>query len=148
MSGSMLSVGLDPALVSRSASSRAAFPDMDAETIRAGVAASRATLQRHGFRTDVCLLDYGATAESVYRAALEATSYDVVMIGGGVRMDPALTHLFEVLVNVTRELAPQAVLVFNTGPATTADAVLRWLPERVPLADALATPEGGAGSGV
>jgi hypothetical protein len=133
----VLSVGLDPALVSASASSRAAFPDVDAETIRAGVAANQAALQRHGFRTDVCLIDYGATAESVYRAALEGTSYDVVMIGAGVRMDPALTHLFEVLVNVTREVAPQAVLVFNTSPTTTADAVLRWVPEQAPLADAL-----------
>lgn len=141
MSRSMLSVGLDPALVSRSASSRAAFPDEDAETIRTGIAASRATLARHGFRTDVCLVDYGATAESVYRAALEGTYYDIVMIGGGVRMDPTLTHLFEVLVNVTRELAPQAVLVFNTGPATTAEAVLRWLPEPVPLADGLGRPD-------
>lgn len=138
MSRSVLSVGLDPALVSGSASSRAAFPGVDAETIRAGVAASRATLQRHGFRTDVCLVDYGATAESVYRAALEGTSFDVVMIGAGVRMDPALTHLFEMLVNVTRESAPQAVLVFNTGPATAAEAVMRWLPERAPLKDARA----------
>ncbi len=141
MSRSVLSVGLDPALVSTSPSSRAAFPGVDAETIRAGVAASQATLQRHGFRTDVCLVDYGATAESVYRDALEGSSYDVVMIGAGVRMDPALTHLFEVLVNVTRELAPRAVLVFNTGPTTTAEAVLRWFPERVPLTNALALDE-------
>jgi hypothetical protein len=138
VSRSMLSVGLDPALVSASASSRAAFPDMDADTIRAGVAASQAELQRHGFRTAVCLVDYGATAESVYRAALEGQSYDVVMIGAGVRMDPALTHLFEMLVNVTRELLPRAVLVFNTGPTTTAEAVLRWFPQRVPLTDTLA----------
>ena len=139
VSRSMLSVGLDPALVSsRSASSRAAFPDEDDDTIRTGIAASQAELHRHGFRTDVCPIDFGATAESVYRAALEAEPYDAVVIGAGVRMDPALTHLFEMLVNVTRELAPQAVLVFNTAPTTTAEAVLRWLPERVPLVDALA----------
>lgn len=137
MSKSVLTVGLDPALVSGSASSRAAFPDVDAETIRAGVAASQARLHEHGFRTDVCLVDYGATAESVYRAALAATPYDVIVIGGGVRLDPALTHLLEVLVHVTRQVAPRAALVFNTSPASTADAVLRWLPERTPLGDAL-----------
>jgi hypothetical protein len=138
MSKSVLTVGLDPALVSASGSTRAAFPDVDAETIRAGVAASQAKLHENGFATDVCLVDYGATAESVYRAALAAKSYDVVVIGGGVRLDPALTHLLEVLVHITREMAPEAVLAFNTSPASTADAVLRWLPERAPLADALA----------
>ena len=48
----------------------------------------------------------------------------------------ALTHLLEVIVNLTHELVPQAVIVFNTGPATTTDAVGRWCPERIPLVDA------------
>ena len=137
MSPTVLSVGLDPALVDASPTSRAAFPDVDAETVRAGLAASQEALQRLGVRTATCLVDYGATAEEVYRTTLRASSYDYVMIGAGVRMDPALTHLLEMLVNVTRELAPHAVLVFNTGPATTAEAVRRWFPAPTPLTDAL-----------
>jgi hypothetical protein len=136
----LLSVGLDPGLVTASPSSRAAFPDMDAERIRVGVSASREALQRVGFQTDTCFIDYGATAEVVYRDTLRASSYDYVMIGAGVRMDPALTHLFEMLVNVTRELSPGATMVFNTGPTTTAEAVCRWFPEATPLTDILATP--------
>lgn len=132
MSPTVLSVGLDPALVDASSTSRAAFPEMDAATVRAGLAASEEELKHLGFRSDMCLLDYGATAEEVYRAALSASSYDYVMIGAGVRLDRALTHLFEMLVNVTRELAPQAVLVFNTGPGTTAEAVRRWFPAPTP----------------
>ncbi|MCD2193161.1 hypothetical protein LQ327_07150 [Actinomycetospora endophytica] len=137
MSRSVLTVGLDPALVSAGASSKAAFPGMDAERIEAGIAANRARLQELGFRADVCYLDYGATAEDVFRAALRESSYDFVTIGAGVRMDPVLTHLLEMLVNVTHELAPDAVIVFNTGPGTTAEAVERWFPSPTPLVDAL-----------
>ncbi|MBY8886679.1 hypothetical protein K7472_17665 [Streptomyces sp. PTM05] len=133
MSPSMLTVGLDPALVDDAASSRAAFPEIDAEAVRAGVAAERARLEERGFTVDVCLLDYGRTAEAVYRAALSGKDYDIVMIGAGVRLDPALTPLFEVLVDTTRELAPGAKLCFNVSPTTTAEAVRRWWPERKPL---------------
>lgn len=133
MSPSMLTVGLDPALVDDAPSSRAAFPEIDAEAVRAGVAAGRARLEELGFTVDVCLLDYGRTAEAVYRAALSGKDYDFVMIGAGVRLDPELTPLFEVLVETTRELAPRAKLCFNVGPSTTAEAVQRWWPERKPL---------------
>ncbi|MGA6160711.1 hypothetical protein ACPEIC_46235 [Stenotrophomonas sp. NPDC087984] len=133
MSPSMLTVGLDPALVDDSASSRAAFPELDAEVVRAGVAAERARLAELGFTVDVCLLDYGRTAEAVYRAALSGKDYDIVVIGAGVRLDPVLTPLFEVLVSITHELAPGAKLCFNVSPSTTVEAVQRWWPERRPL---------------
>ncbi|ASQ93578.1 hypothetical protein [Streptomyces sp. 11-1-2] len=133
MSPSILTVGLDPALVDDSASSRAAFPELDAEVVRAGVAAERARLAELGFTVDVCLLDYGRTAEAVYRAALSGKDYDIVVIGAGVRLDPVLTPLFEVLVGITHELAPGAKLCFNVSPSTTVEAVQRWWPERGPL---------------
>lgn len=133
MSPSILTVGLDPALVDDSASSRAAFPELDAEVVRAGVAAERARLAELGFTVDVCLLDYGRTAEAVYRAALSGKDYDIVVIGAGVRLDPVLTPLFEVLVGITHELAPGAKLCFNVSPSTTVEAVQRWWPERKPL---------------
>ncbi|MEU5736363.1 hypothetical protein ABZ797_47480 [Streptomyces antimycoticus] len=133
MSPSMLTVGLDPALVDDAPSSRAAFPELDAEAVRAGVAAERARLAELGITVDVCLLDYGRTAEAVYRAALSRKDYDIVMIGAGVRLDPALTPLFEALVGITHELAPGAKLCFNVSPSTTVEAVQRWWPERKPL---------------
>ncbi|WP_225848574.1 hypothetical protein [Streptomyces sp. HPF1205] len=133
MNKSMLTVGLDPALVDDAPSSRAAFPEMDAEAVRAGVAAGKARLEELGFTVDVCLLDYGRTAEAVYRAALAARDYDFVVIGAGVRLDPALTPLLEVLVNATHELAPKAKICFNVSPTTTVKAVQRWWPEHTPL---------------
>lgn len=133
-SASVLTVGLDPVLVEDAASSRAAFPDLDVDVVRAGVAAERARLRELGFTVDLCLLDYGRTAEAVYRAALSAKDYDLVVIGAGIRLDPALTPLLEVLVDATRELAPAAKLCFNVSPTTTVEAVQRWWPDRKPLA--------------
>ncbi|MEV6726593.1 hypothetical protein AB0M94_37365 [Streptomyces xanthochromogenes] len=134
VSASVLTIGLDPVLVQDAASSRVAFPDLDLDVVRAEVAAERARLQELGFSVDLCLLDYGRTAEAVYRAALSVKDYDLVVIGAGIRLDPALTPLLEVLVDVTRELAPAAKLCFNVSPTTTVEAVQRWWPDRKPLA--------------
>jgi hypothetical protein len=35
--------------------------------------------------------------------------------------------LFEKLVNLIRQHAPQAAILFNTSPADTVEAALRWL---------------------
>lgn len=132
MSPSLLTVGLDPALVDDAPSTRAAFPEIDAETVRVGVAAERVRMEELGFAVDLCLLDYGRTAEAVYRAVLSEKDYDLVVIGAGIRLDPVLTPLFEILVDATRELAPGARLCFNVSPWTTVEAVQRWWPERKP----------------
>jgi hypothetical protein len=49
------------------------------------------------------------------------------MIGAGIRTIPSNFILFEKLINVVHEHAPQAKLCFNTKPSDTADAVQRWL---------------------
>jgi hypothetical protein len=49
------------------------------------------------------------------------------MIGAGVRANPSNLLLFEKLINVVHEHAPQAKICFNTVPSDTADAVKRWL---------------------
>lgn len=134
MDRAVLAIGIDPAQVARHAPETAASaPTVDAESIRAGAAASGARLRELGFDVDVCFTDYGTTAETVVRERLAGRSYDFVMIGVGLRTDHALTHLFEVLVNATRELQPGAVLVFNTDPASTAAAVERWFPRPTPV---------------
>ncbi|WP_175647761.1 hypothetical protein [Streptomyces cyaneochromogenes] len=51
------------------------------------------------------------------------------MIGGGVRMLPENTLLFERLVNVLTEEAPGIRLCFNTTPEDTVEALRRWIKE-------------------
>ena len=50
---------------------------------------------------------------------------DVVVIGGGVRFDPAQTPMLEALVNVVIEAAPGVRIAFNTSPTDTAEAITR-----------------------
>ena len=53
---------------------------------------------------------------------------DGVVIGNGYRSFGDRTVEFEQLVNIAREYAPTAKLLFNTTPADTVDAVKRWFP--------------------
>ena len=53
--------------------------------------------------------------------------FKCVLIGAGVRAVPSNLLLFETLINVVHEHAPQAKLCFNTLPSDTAAAVQRWL---------------------
>lgn len=49
------------------------------------------------------------------------------MVGGGVRMMPENTLLFERLLNVLTEAAPGIRLCFNTAPENTVEALRRWI---------------------
>ena len=49
------------------------------------------------------------------------------MIGAGVRANPSNFILFEKLVNVVHEHAPQAKICFNQMPADIGQAVQRWI---------------------
>jgi hypothetical protein len=75
----------------------------------------------------MCLTDFGETAEAVVRGQLKQKLFDCVLIGAGIRMMPSQFLLFEKLVNVVHEHAPQAKLCFNTKPSDMAEAVRRWL---------------------
>lgn len=127
MAKSVLIVGLEPTLVDFSDPAMAAFPDLDAQKIRAGLEADKATLQALGYDAELCLTDTGDTAAEVLKARLAGKKYDGVLIGAGVRTIPRNFMLFEQLINVAHEHAPGAKLCFNTRPDDTAEAVKRWV---------------------
>jgi NADPH:quinone reductase-like Zn-dependent oxidoreductase len=118
----ILLIGIEPTLVGFSS-----MPDLDAAKVSQGLRAQEQRLRDLGFDAAWCLTDLGATAEEVVRAALAAKPYDVVLIGAGIRVMPANFSLFERLINIVHEGAPQAKICFNTGPGDTQKAVLRWI---------------------
>lgn len=122
---SVLVIGLDPALIDFSQPGYA--PGMDATKVLTGLQASEDELTRLGYRVQMCLTDFGETAEAVVQRQLKQTRFDCILIGAGVRTNPSNFMLFEKLVNVVHEHAPQARLCFNTLPNDTAAAVQRWL---------------------
>jgi hypothetical protein len=84
-------------------------------------------LSRLGYDVQMCLTDFGETAEAVVRSQLKQKRFDCVLIGAGIRTIPSNFLLFEKLVNVVHEYAPHARISFNTKPSDTAEAVRRSL---------------------
>ncbi|HEX3100563.1 MAG TPA: hypothetical protein VHQ01_02165 [Pyrinomonadaceae bacterium] len=122
---SVLVVGLDPTLIDFSDPGYP--PGMSAEKVFAGIKSSEELLTGLGYNVQTCLTDFGETAEKVVLRDLEQKPWDCVMIGAGVRLNPSNFILFEKLVNVVHEHAPQAKICFNQLPADIGEAVKRWI---------------------
>ncbi|MGC9993979.1 MAG: hypothetical protein ABSE79_01555 [Terriglobia bacterium] len=122
---SVLVVGLDPTLIDFSQPGYA--PGMNTTKVLAGLKSSEDELTRLGYSVQTCLTDFGETAEAVVQNQLKQKRFDCVLIGAGVRTNPSNFILFEKLINVVHEHAPQAKLCFNRLPSDTAEAVKRWL---------------------
>ena len=117
----VLLIGLDPALVDFSRSTRTA------EQVTAAGGAAAETLRSSGCDVHSCLVDLGDTAEVVVRQALALNTFDCILIGAGIRALPQHTALFERIINAVHQDAPSAKLCFNTNPGDTVEAVLRWV---------------------
>ena len=122
---SVLVIGLDPTLIDFSQPGYA--PGMDATKVFAGLKSSEKELTGLGYSVQMCLTDFGETAQAVVQGHLEQRRFDCVLIGAGVRANPSNLLLFEKLINVVHEHAPRAKICFNTLPSDTAAAVQRWL---------------------
>ena len=122
---SVLMIGLDPTLIDFSQPDYAV--GIDATKVLAGLKSCKDELTRLGYSVQMCLTDFGETAEAVVQSQLEQKRFDCILIGAGVRTNPSNLMLFEKLINVVHEHAPQARLCFNTMPSDTAAAVKRWL---------------------
>jgi hypothetical protein len=125
MTQSILIIGEDPALVDFSAPG--VPPDMDAEKVMQGLNGSRDRLERSGHHVRILLTRDSKTVEAQVSAALREHSYDVIVIGAGLRTLPPMADQFERLMNVLHEQAPQAKLAFNNRPNDSDKAALRWL---------------------
>ena len=126
MTASILLVGQDPDTVDFTAPG--IIPGMTADKVRAGVEASRAALEGLGHGCDALYIQPDpAVAEAEMTAALAEASYDVVVIGAGIRNPPANLVLLETVLNTLHRAAPKARIAFNTRPDDTDAAALRWL---------------------
>ncbi|WP_031486293.1 hypothetical protein [Streptomyces bicolor] len=120
----VLSIGLHPSALDYSW-----MPDgVDESVLTARIGAANAALRDAGFDAVPCLIDNSPdSAEATVREQLRQQTFGLAMIGGGVRMLPENTLLFERLVNVLTEEAPGIRLCFNTSPEDTVEALRRWI---------------------
>jgi hypothetical protein len=122
---SVLVIGLDPSLIDFSQPGY--MPGMTAGKVLAGLRSCEEELTGLGYSVEMCMTDFGETAEAVVERHLGQRPFACVLIGAGVRANPSNFLLFEKLINVVHAHAPQAKICFNTMPSDTAAAVKRWL---------------------
>src|SRR6201984_2977683 len=100
-------------------------PKPVADAIEIGMAA----LADRGFHAEACLLglDGSDDVEARVTDALQARSWDCVVVGGGIRHPEEQLELFESIINLIHRNAPQAAIAFNHTPHDLADAAARSL---------------------
>jgi hypothetical protein len=121
----VLSIGLHPSAPDYSRM----LDGFDNEAIlTARIEAGIAALREAGFDAVPCLIDTSwDRAEATVRELLQEHAFGLAVIGGGIRMVPENTVLFERLVNLLTEEAPGIRLCFNTSPENTVEALKRWI---------------------
>ena len=107
---------------------KAAPGGLTKEKIMAMLAQQNEELRTHGIAPTMLLLD--PTNPRDDNAAkvtheLGKNAYDVVSIGAGVRTFPEHFLLFECLVNVVHQHAPNARIAFDTAPDDKVQSILR-----------------------
>ena len=123
----VLGIGLDPYTIDFD-SDFFRGKRLNADMIAGGIKADEARIRGMGHDFEWLLIDARGGAEAaraVARAALATRPVEVVVIGGGVRLDPAQTPVLEALVNTVIEAAPGTRVAFNTSPTDTAEAIGR-----------------------
>jgi len=118
----VLLIGLNPAVVDYTL-----FPGLDEAKLSKALQTDEDHLNRLGYDAKWCLIDRGETAEAVVLEQLGQKQSACILIGAGVRTAPPYFLLFEKLLNLVHEHAPQAKICFNTRPSDTAESVQRWL---------------------
>ena len=102
-------------------------PGFDAAKINAGIAVAMAKIAEKGWQGEQCMISPDDTGVAMLEKQLGTTSYDCVVIGGGLRLPPKSLALFEKVVNTVNRAAPGAAIAFNTKPEDTAEAAARQL---------------------
>lgn len=125
---SVLLIGLDPYGIDVTAPN---VPrGMTAEKLCAAVADAQKRFSAQGDRLDNCIIKLDGSAEAPVTAELASTSYDAVLIGGGLRQPDANIELLERIVDSIRLHAPETPIGFVALPDGSLEAAARALSRR------------------
>lgn len=121
----VLLIGIDSKLIDPNLSTATGW---DANRVRAAAQDANKRLVKLGYELQSCLLDPRGTDESVVSDTLSREKFDCIMVGAGVRVLSQNTILFEKIMNTIHQKAPpSSKICFNTNPADTVEAILRWV---------------------
>src|ERR1043165_3961681 len=96
--GRVLVVGLDPVRI----------PGWDPEPVVAAIARGEARFGELGIEGDMCLVVPDEEPDTAIVEAPTRKDYACVVVGGGIRKHEPLLELFEKVVNLVRQHAPDA----------------------------------------
>ena len=102
-------------------------PGLNAEKIYAGIDVAAAKIAEKGWLGDICNIAPDDGGIAALEKQLATTTYDCVVVGGGLRLPPKGLLMFEKVVNSIHKTAPGAAIAFNTRPEDTAEAADRWV---------------------
>ena len=102
-------------------------PGLNAEKIYAGIDVAAAKIAEKGWLGDICNIAPDDGCIATLEKQLATTTYDCVVVGGGLRLPPKCLLMFEKVVNSIHKTAPGAAIAFNTRPEDTAEAADRWV---------------------
>jgi hypothetical protein len=102
-------------------------PGLNAEKIYAGIDVAAAKIAEKGWLGDICNIAPDDGGIATLEKQLATTTYDCVVVGGGLRLPPKGLLMFEKVVNSIHKTAPGAAIAFNTRPEDTAEPADRWV---------------------
>jgi hypothetical protein len=120
----VLVIGVDPSTLDPA--EWGVTPEQNA-MVQAAIAQSERDFLDAGYDINMCLIALDADLEAALVPQIRAKSWDVVVIGGGIRKPPELLALFEQVANAVHVHAPQAAIAFNTKPTDCLEAARRWV---------------------
>ena len=97
------------------------------EIVEQGTKATLEKLNTMGYEAEAFLIDTGITDFNHLAKQLKDKSYAGIVIGNGIRSQTSNFILFEQIINVVHVNAPRSIIIFNTLPTNTDEAVKRWL---------------------
>jgi hypothetical protein len=100
---------------------------LTAQMVEQGTNATLKKLNAMGYEAEAFLIDTGTTDLNSLAKQLKDKNYSGVVIGNGIRSQVSNFILFEQIINVVHKDAPKSIIIFNTLPTNTDEAVKRWL---------------------
>lgn len=101
-------------------------PGMTAEKLSAEIAATQQKFAARGDRADICPVTLDPSAVPRVSDQLARSTYDCILIGGGLREDAA-TETLERIINAVHRHAPDAAIAFLDLPRDGIAAATRVL---------------------
>jgi hypothetical protein len=120
----ILVIGFDPHTI----------PGFDPAPVAAAIEQGSKLFAELGLTEDLFLIDFaeldGGRAQAKLVEKLGSTTYDAVVVGGGIRKGPGLLELFQTVVNLVHWHQPGAAIAFNDSPGDSPDWVLKALEQK------------------